>query len=134
MFLSHTSVDDWVAKQMKVRLEASGAQVFLDNDDIHYGDDFSADILTAIERSEEMVVLLSPWAFFRPWIWIEIARFTALKPTGRLIGVLYGEEFFENIRPKPLMPEVIAKTNYVKINQFDQYVTQLRSRIEARHR
>ncbi len=45
VFISHSSVDTWVARQIARYIEECGASTFLDEADIEYGDDFEERIL-----------------------------------------------------------------------------------------
>jgi len=72
VFISHSSVDTWVARQIARAVEERGASYFLDEADMEYGDDFEDNILAAVRASQELLVLLTPWAIKRPYIWLEI--------------------------------------------------------------
>jgi hypothetical protein len=72
VFVSHSSSDTWVAKQIAREVAACGAATFLDETDIAVGADFEADILSHLECSQELVVLLTPWALERAYVWAEI--------------------------------------------------------------
>jgi hypothetical protein len=72
VFISHSSADTWVAKQVAREIEACGATPFLDEAEVDAGADFEEDILNFLERAHELVVLLTPWALDRPYVWAEI--------------------------------------------------------------
>lgn len=72
VFLSHSSKDTWVAKQVAREISSCGATPFLDEADIDAGSDFEEDILAFLEKAHELVVLLTPWALDRPYIWAEL--------------------------------------------------------------
>jgi TIR domain len=72
VFVSHSSQDTWVAKQIAREIQARGAIAFLDEAQIDAGSDFEEDILEFLERAHELVVLLTPWALDRPYVWAEI--------------------------------------------------------------
>ena len=72
VFVSHAGSDTWVARQIAAHITARGAVPFLDEADIATGEDFEERILTALERADEMVVLLTPWSLKRPYVWMEI--------------------------------------------------------------
>jgi TIR domain len=55
VFISHSGVDTWVAKQIAREIERCGAQPFLDEADIHAGADFEEEILTFLQRTHEFV-------------------------------------------------------------------------------
>lgn len=66
VFISHSSKDTWVAKQIAQHISECGASSFLDEADIDHGDDFEERILHAAHGSQELLVLLTPWATTRP--------------------------------------------------------------------
>jgi len=68
VFISHSSADTWVAKQVAREIEACGATPFLDEAEVDAGADFEEDILNFLERAHELVVLLTPWALDRPYV------------------------------------------------------------------
>lgn len=72
VFVSHSGADTWVAKQIAREIAACGAVPFLDEAEIDVGADFEEDILAFLERADELVVLITPWALERPYVWAEI--------------------------------------------------------------
>jgi len=72
VFVSHSGPDTWVAKQIAREISACGATPFLDEAHIEVGADFEEDILAFLEKAHELVVLLTPWALERPYVWAEI--------------------------------------------------------------
>src|ERR1700722_10652486 len=65
VFISHSSRDTWVAKQIAAHVKCVGAETFLDEADIEHGDDFDDEIVKASKRCTELLVLLTPWAVER---------------------------------------------------------------------
>jgi hypothetical protein len=72
VFLSHSSKDTWVAKQIAREISDCGAKPFLDEAEIDIGSDFEEEILANLEKADELVVLLTPWALERPYVWAEL--------------------------------------------------------------
>jgi len=72
VFISHSGKDTWVAKQIALRVSSCGATPFLDEADVEVGEDFEESILTFLEQAHELLVLLTPWALERPYVWAEI--------------------------------------------------------------
>ena len=66
VFISHTSQDTWVAKQIAREIQARGATPFLDEANVEAGADFEEDILNFLEQADKLVLLLTPWALKRP--------------------------------------------------------------------
>ncbi len=69
VFISHASTDTWVAKRIAEKIEACGASTFLDEAHIAVGEDFEERILQALDRANELLVLLTPWSLNRPYVW-----------------------------------------------------------------
>jgi hypothetical protein len=72
VFISHSSKDRWVAKQIAAHISKCGARPFPDEADIEVGDDFEKEILESLEKADELVVLMTPWALERPHVWAEL--------------------------------------------------------------
>jgi hypothetical protein len=68
VFISHSSKDTWVAKQIARAIFDCGAMTFLDEHDIEAGKDFDEEIRKSLNNSHELLVLLTPWALTRPYI------------------------------------------------------------------
>jgi hypothetical protein len=77
VFISHSGPDTWVARQIAREVEARGATPFLDEAQVDAGADFEEDILNFLERAHELVVLLTPWALERPYVWADRSRLGA---------------------------------------------------------
>ncbi len=126
VFISHSSRDTWVAKQIAGHVSACGAGTFLDESDIEYGDDFESRIIAAADHSTELLVLLTPWATNRPYIWIEIGLF--LRDRKRIICVLHGLTAKE-ISTDERIPALLKRIELVEINELDGYFNQLKKRV-----
>jgi hypothetical protein len=72
VFISHSSIDTWVAKQIAREIEECGAVPFLDEANIAVGEDFEDRILAALIQAKELLVLLTPWSLSRLYVWAEI--------------------------------------------------------------
>lgn len=131
VFISHSSSDTWVAKQIALHVEQCGAGAFLDAAHIEHGDDFEDRILQAAAECAELVVLFTPWSLERPYVWLEIGAFWAAGK--RMVGVLHGVE------PKALageerIPIALKKLDLVQLNGIDSYFTQLSERVQRREK
>ena len=87
VFISHASCDEWVAKQIAKRIEEFEVRTFLSEMHIKQGDDdFEERLREALEQCSELVVLLTPEALDRRYVWTEIgAAWGARK---RVSGIL----------------------------------------------
>ena len=88
VFVSHSAQDTWIAKQIAREIESCGASTFLDESHVDAGADFEEDILQWLERTHELVVLLTPWALERPYVWSELGA--AWGRRKRIVGLLHG--------------------------------------------
>lgn len=126
VFISHSSTDTWVARQIAKHIKELGASTFLDEADIEYGDDFEARILEAVRVSQELLVLLTPWALKRPYIWMEIGAIWGLGR--RVIGVLHGLSPGELVTQEGT-PALLKRIDLLELNNIDTYFEQLKRRI-----
>ncbi len=128
VFISHSSIDTWIARQLGAHIQQCGADIFLDEADIEHGDDFEERIHDAEERCSELVVLLTPWAMTRAWVWIEISFFKHSRK--RIVGILHGVSVDE-IATHPHAAILLRKLDLVDIHHVDSYFDQLKRRIQA---
>jgi hypothetical protein len=127
VFISHSSADTWVARQLARAVEECGATCFLDEADTEYGDDFEDKILAAVRASQELLVLLTPWSIKRPYIWLEIG---AIWGQGqRIVGVLYGISVKDLVTDEGT-PAMLKRITLVEINKLDEYFRQLSGRVQ----
>lgn len=128
VFISHSSRDTWVAKQIAREVASCGATPFLDEADVEVGEDFEERILDFLSRADELVVLLTPWALDRPYVWAEIgAAFGRRIP---IIGILHGITPTE-LQERPGIPVFVKKRDLIEINNVDVYFRQLASRVRT---
>lgn len=126
VFISHAGTDTWVAKQIAEKIEACGASTFLDEAHIAVGEDFEERILQALDRANELLVLLTPWSLNRPYVWAEIGA--AWGKRTPIIGVLHGLTP-EQLHTQAEVPILIKRRDLIDINHLDDYFSQLRKRI-----
>ena len=127
MFVSHSGTDTWVAKQIAREIFRCGATPFLDEADIDVGSEFEEDILRFLNRAQELVVLLTPWALDRPYVWAELGA-----AWGRRIPVvvlLHGLTAGE-LQSMPGVPMFLKKRELISLNDFETYLAQLRKRVK----
>lgn len=124
MFVSHATADKWLARVLCEKIEETGARTFRDDRDIEGGDNIPDTIQQQIVRCKEMVVLLTPESVNRPWVLLEVGAAWGRRrhPRIRIIAVLC-HVTVESI------PDMIASKKAVPLNEFDQYVDELRQRV-----
>ena len=116
-----------MARQIAGFIQGFGAATFLDEADIEYGDDFEDRILEAARASQELLVLLTPWALSRPYIWLEIGAIWGMGR--RVVGVLHGLSANELVTQDGT-PALLKRIDLVDLNRVDGYFDQLKLRIE----
>ena len=129
VFISHSGVDTWVAKQIAKEIELCGASTFLDEANIDVGEDFEDRILRALQQSQELLVLLTPWALTRPYVWAEIGAAWGRRIP--IVGILHGVTS-NDIQSNPGIPVLIKRRDFIDLNEIQTYFDQLRQRIETR--
>ena len=131
VFVSHAGTDTWVAGRIAEKIKSLGGQVVLDETEIAVGEDFEERILHALDRADELLVLLTPWALNRPYVWSEIgAAWGRRKP---IIGILHGLKPDELISQAGV-PVLIKRRNLIELNDIDSYFAQLQKRVSAKRR
>jgi hypothetical protein len=126
VFVSHSGEDTWIAKQIAREISNCGAIPFLDESEIDVGADFEEDILRFLEKADELVVLLTPWALERPYVWAEIgaAWGRRIPIVALLLGLTPAD-----LQSRPSIPVLIKKRDLVSLNDVDKYLSQLKQRI-----
>lgn len=87
IFISHGWADRWVASQIERQIRRLGADTFIDINDVERGDDIEERIFTELPGCDELLVLFTPWAVDRNWVWVEIGAARGLRK--RIVAVLY---------------------------------------------
>jgi TIR domain len=126
VFVSHATADKWLAKTLCEKIEETGAKTFRDDRDISGGDDIPDAIRQNIVRANELVVLLTPESVDRPWVLLEVGAAWGRRQHSRIVAVLCHVQV-------DTIPDMIASKKAVPINQFDEYLRELRERV-GRHR
>jgi TIR domain len=126
VFVSHSSQDTWIAKQIAREIESRGATPFLDEAQVDAGADFEEDILNFLERAHELVVLLTPWALERPYVWAEIGAAWGRRIP--IVALLLGITATE-LQSRPGIPVLLKKRDLLQLNEVEVYLDQLSGRI-----
>ena len=118
-----------MAKQISQAIYNLGAATFLDETDIHIGDEFEERLLSALEQARELLIRITPWALDRPYVWAELgAAWLRRIP---IVGVLHGLSAAD-LQQMPGVPVFLKQRDLVDINDIDLYLSQLASRIAQR--
>jgi hypothetical protein len=128
VFISHSSTDTWIAKQIANYIGDCGAACFLDESSVQIGDDFEEKIREAASASGELLVLLTPWAVDRPYIWLEMGAFWGSGK--RIVGVLHGLTKTELLAMEHV-PGAVKRIDLINLNDIDSYFIQLKRRMKS---
>lgn len=117
VFISHSSWDAQVARQLARRLSDAGLTVWLPEDEILPGDNWAKQVGKALEESDLMVVLVTPHSFRSEWQKQEIQyALTAKQYQGRLIAVFLGAQS----EASPDVPGILRKLNPLQIGGSEE--------------
>jgi hypothetical protein len=122
VFVSHATPDKWIARMICEKIESTGATTFRDDRDIDGGDDIPDAIRKHIKQSKELLVLLTPESVNRQWVLLETGAAWGWARI-RIVVVLC------HVKTDPI-PDMIKTKKAVPINDFDQYLNELCSRVE----
>lgn len=125
VFVSHSGTDTWIAKQIAREIKECGGDPFLAEADVDVGAEFEDRILEFLARADELVVLITPWALERPYVWAELgaAWGRRIPIVGLLLGMTAGE-----LQSRPEVPVLLKKRDLLSLNDIDVYFAQLRDR------
>ena len=127
VFVSHSARDTWVARQIANEISKCGALPFLDEAEIEIGADFEEEILSFLDRADELVVLMTPWALDRPYVLAELgAAWSRRIPIVILLQGMTPGEF----QSRPGVPVFLKKRNMVDLNAIEKYLAELRKRVK----
>lgn len=121
VFISHSSTDKWIARQISAHLGDLGIESFLDEKEIETGDSIDEAIQTHLADCDELLMLLSPASLKSNWVMIEIGGAKALNK--RLIPILL------HVGPNEL-PDVLGNGLARDINDIDRYYAEAKARSE----
>lgn len=127
IFVSHSGPDTWVARQIAREIEARGAIPFLDEAQVNAGADFEEDILQFLEKAHELVVLLTPWALDRPYVWAEIGAAWGRRIP--IVALLLGITATE-LQTRPGIPVLLKRRDLLELNDVEVYLKQLGERVQ----
>jgi hypothetical protein len=128
VFVSHSGADTWVARQIARAITECGATPFLDEAEIAVGADFEDDILAFLEKADELVVLLTPWALERPYVWAELGAAWGRRIP--VVALLLGLSATE-LQERPGVPVLLKRRNLVPLNDVDRYLEELQTRVQS---
>ncbi len=123
VFISHSSKEKWIAKQVAKEIEALGAKTWLDVKDLRGGDEIRRSIKRGIRASNEAVILLSANSITSQWVIYEAAL--ADGQGKRITPILNNLAPAEGLAP-------LQGIKSVDLNDFDDFLLDLAGRIKKR--
>ena len=120
VFISHSSRDAWIARQIGKEIEAVGAKKWLDEHDLKGGDDVRNNIIAGIRACREVVLVLSPASVQSHWVSIEIGA--ALGQRKRVTPIL------NNVSATEMGP--LQGIRALLLNEFDDFLVDLKRRLD----
>jgi hypothetical protein len=122
VFISHSSKEKWIARQIAREIEALGAATWLDIKDLRGGDEMRRSVKRGIRSCDEVVVLLSSHSTVSQWVSFEVGVAYAYR--NRITLVLNDAD------PNSFAPMQDVKA--INLNDFDDLLVELAARIAAR--
>lgn len=119
VFVSHSSHDAWIARVIVEKIEALGAECWLDEKDLAGGDVIVEDIRRGINACDEALILISPNSVKSKWVPFEIGGLRQLEK--------HVTPIFNNVKPQQMDP--LKDIKGTDINNFEQFLAQLKRRI-----
>ena len=119
VFISHSTHDKWVARQISSQLVERGHETFLDEKDIDTGDSIDESLQKHLADCDELLILISPVSLKSHWVFIEIGGAKALGK--RIAPVLLHVEANE-------IPQPISQLLARDINDVEKYYDELDDR------
>jgi hypothetical protein len=100
---------------------------FLDDAAIEIGAEFEKEILKFLAKAHELVVLLTPWALERPYVWAELGA--AWGKGVHIAALLHGLTATE-LQARPGIPVFLKQRSLIDLNDVEKYFSQLARRIK----
>ncbi len=123
IFISHSSYDKWIARQLSSQLTDRGHETFLDEKDIDTGDSIYDSLQTHLADCDELLILISPVSLKSHWVFIEIGGAKALGK--RIVPLLFHVEANE-------IPQPISQLLARDINEIEKYYAELDQRTSGK--
>ena len=117
-----------VTELFRPKVGASGAEVFIDDGEIAYGDDFRDIVFQQLRICDELLILLTPSSIQRPWIFAELGA--AIHRDVHVVAIRYGLSE-DRLRELGIL-SILGTKRLLILKDFDKYVEQLRTRVREK--
>jgi hypothetical protein len=129
VFFSHGGEDSFMVEDyFGPKIRASGAEVFIDNGEILYGDDFREQVFQQLQKCDEFLILLTPSSVQRPWIFAELGA--SIVRGVRVVAIRYGVSE-EDLRSLGVL-SILGTSKLLLPQDTARYVDQLRDRVKGK--
>jgi hypothetical protein len=130
-FISHSGEDTYLARKLAADCKAVGADTFLDEAQIAVGARFENEIFAALSSAKELLVIVTPWALKRPYVWLEIgvAWYRQIPIIVLLLGITPAD-----FQAKATIPVALKERNMLPLNNVDRYLAELADRVKDGNR
>lgn len=118
VFISHSSKESWIARQISKEIIGIGLETWVDDADLHGGDEIESTIKNGIHDTQEVLVIVSTNSVMSQWVFYEVAIAKVEKK--RVTPIL------NNVDSGIIGPLKSIK-NY-DLNDFDKFLLELAKR------
>jgi hypothetical protein len=118
VFISHSSKESWIARQISKEINDIGLKTWVDDTDLHGGDEIESTIKNGIHDTQEVLVIVSTNSVMSQWVFYEVAIAKVEKK--RVTPIL------NNVGSDVIGPLKSIK-NY-DLNDFDKFLLELAKR------
>jgi hypothetical protein len=122
VFISHSSLDKWIAERMGEKVTEAGADFWLDVRDLPGGGDIRKEINQGVHECQEVIILFSPNSVNSHWVSFEIGAAYAKRK--HLTPILNNVNYTDVL--------LIQGIKAIELNNFSQYLTELKKRIKKK--
>lgn len=129
VLFSHGGEDTYIVNNfLGPKVRTSGAEVFVDEGVINYGDDFRATVFAELRNCDELLILLTQSSIRRPWVFAELGA--SILRGIRVVAIRYGvsEEELRSLG----ITSILGTQKLLVIDDSDRYVEQLRECVESK--
>jgi hypothetical protein len=119
VFISHSSSEKWIARQIAKEIGALGVETWLDEKDIKGGDVWPDKIMQGIDACNEGLVLVSAKSAKSWWVAYEIG---GLRAQRKIVTPVLNDVKIETL---PSIKDVQA----IDLNEFEKFLEQLKARL-----
>ncbi|MBU1219432.1 toll/interleukin-1 receptor domain-containing protein [Myxococcota bacterium] len=124
VFISYSSIDSEIAKEIATVLDRCNVEYFLDRKDVVWGDDVIFHVKRGISECLSVIVIVSPASLKSHWVSFEVGHSTAL-----------GKKILPFLtHPSLDMPSFMSNLHYkTKLSEIEEYFNPSKEKYEIRN-